>query len=75
MKTLKEQIAEAKYEISQRREAIKVYERLVTFLEEQRVNCDHEWDAGVKGWEHEGVHCVKCGINDQYAATLKRMKK
>lgn len=75
MATLKEQIAEAKYEISQRREAIKVYERLVIFLEGLRVDCEHEWDAGVKGWEHEGVSCVKCGINDQYAATLKRMQQ
>ena len=73
MKTLLEQIKEAKYEISQRQEAIKVYERALKFLEGQRVYCEHEWDAGVKGWEHEGVNCVKCGINDQYAKTLEGM--
>lgn len=73
MMTLKEQIAEAKYEISQRQEAIKEYERLVASLERQRVYCEHEWDKGIKGWEHEGVYCVKCGINDQYALTLKKM--
>lgn len=73
MSTLKEQIAEAKYEISQRRNAIKVYEQLVTKLENQRIYCEHEWDKGIKGWEHEGVYCVKCGINDQYASTLRKM--
>lgn len=72
MKNLKAQIADAKYEISQRREAIKVYENLVIFLERQRVNCPHEWDTGIKGWEHEGVYCIHCGINDQYALTLQK---
>jgi len=62
MKTLLEQIKEAKYEISQREEAIKVYQRALEFLEDQRAFCDHEWGEPHKGFEHEGRYCKKCGI-------------
>lgn len=73
MQTLLEKINEAKYEISQRQEAIKAWSNALKFLEEQRAFCDHEWGEPYKGFEHEGCNCVKCGINDQYAPLLKKL--
>ena len=58
MKTLLEQINEAKYEISQREHAIAAWKITLKDLEEQRVHCQHEWDNGVPGCEHEG-HTVR----------------
>ena len=29
--------------------------------------CPHDYDAPVKGYEHEGRNCKHCGVNDQYA--------
>lgn len=73
MQTLLEKINEFKYEISQREEAIKSYKRGILFLEEQRAYCEHEWDAPLKGFEHEGRLCKLCGINDQYAPLHKKI--
>jgi uncharacterized protein Yka (UPF0111/DUF47 family) len=71
MKSLKEQIDEMEYEIRQRKEAIKVYEKAKQKLLDARAHCDHEFQKPIVGYEHEGGYCVKCGINELYAMTLK----
>jgi len=71
--TLKEQIAAANRELAIKRAVVKAAEEQLRLLENSRADCEHEWDGGIKGWEHEGCYCVKCGINDQYAPNHKRM--
>lgn len=75
MKSLKEQIEAKRKEVLAKREEVWREEKILRQLEESRVHCEHEWDKGVKGYEHEGVYCIKCGINDLYADTLKRYLK
>lgn len=38
---------------------------------EERGDCDHEFSAPMKNYEHEGGTCVKCGINEVYACCSK----
>ena len=71
--TLKEKIAAAKKELSAAQKVVKTVEIALRELENIRADCEHEWDQGVLGWEHEGVYCIKCGINDQYAPNHKKM--
>jgi len=47
--------------------------QVIRELEDRRADCIHDWDKGLKGWEHEGRICKQCGINEQYAPTHKRM--
>lgn len=75
MKTIKEKIDDKRKELQQAREAAWRVEKELRLLEESRVDCEHVWDNGVKGYEHEGVHCIKCGINDMYASTLEKYRK
>jgi hypothetical protein len=41
-------------------------------LLDQRMDCDHDFSKPLKGYEHEGGHCVKCGINEVFWACTKR---
>ena len=73
MKTLKEQIDECSYEISQRQFAIELWKTKKLELLDDRAYCDHVWDIPLKKFEHEGRLCVKCGINDIYAETHHKL--
>ena len=73
MLNLKDQIAQARIEISLRENSVAVLKEALHILENSRADCEHIWDKGIKGWEHEGCYCIKCGINDQYAPNLKKM--
>lgn len=70
MLTLKQKIDRVQSEIYSRENLVNILKKQLQGLEDSRAYCVHEWDSGVKGWEHEGCACIKCGINDQYARTL-----
>ena len=40
---------------------------IIAKLEGQRSQCRHIFRPAVKGYEHEGGHCIECGINEVYA--------
>ena len=44
-------------------------------LESARVYCEHTFEPALKGYEHEGGYCTRCGINELYAKTLKDWQK
>lgn len=71
MQTLKQQIEECEYEIRQRQYAIDQYRLKLRSLEVERFDCEHEFTAPIKGYEHEGGTCVKCGINQVHAESRK----
>lgn len=70
--SLKQRIEQTQQKMSANRTELNALEQELRDLDNSRVNCIHEWDTGVKGWEHEGKYCKKCGINDMYAVTLKK---
>ena len=35
-------------------------------LKAQRFECKHDFAPALKGYEHEGGHCKKCGINEVF---------
>jgi len=72
MKTLREQISEVNREISQKKHEIEVLQVELHTLKQQRMHCIHEWGNLLTGYEHEGVLCKKCGINDMYLNILKK---
>lgn len=37
--------------------------------------CPHDYNAPVKGYEHEGRNCKHCGVNDQFAAQAAKNHK
>lgn len=71
--TLLDQITHAQKHLRQLQDRIAEQEQLIRVLEDLRAECNHTWGVPVKGYEHEGVLCTKCGINDMYAPTHKRM--
>jgi hypothetical protein len=73
MMTLLMQIEHARAHLRAMQQRLKEQERLIQELEDLRADCQHEWDEGVKGYEHEGRTCKLCGINELYAPTHKLM--
>ena len=69
--SLKHRIEEMQQELMLKKNAVDVYEKELRILKDSRVHCDYEWDTGIKGYEHEGRYCTKCGINELYMHTLK----
>ena len=64
--TLKDQIDTAqkhRREIAQR---LAEQDAVIRELESYRWECEHEFAPALKGYEHEGGHCTKCGINEVY---------
>jgi DNA repair exonuclease SbcCD ATPase subunit len=72
MLTLKMQIDHAQKQLRMIQERLTEQEHLIRELEDLRADCRHEWDGGVKGYEHEGRTCKLCGINELYAPTHKK---
>jgi hypothetical protein len=73
MLTLKEQIRQAEIELSLRENSVNVLKKALHDLRNTRADCNHEWDQGIKGWEHEGRACILCGVNECFAPELKKM--
>jgi len=70
--TLLMQIQHAQKDLRRIQTRLDEQKALIAELDDLRADCDHEWDNGLPGWEHEGRYCKKCGINDQYAPTHKK---
>ena len=72
--TLKAQINEKRAEYSAVAQRTAQIRDELLQLENSRADCDHKWDDGVTGYEHEGRYCTECGINELYAPTLALLK-
>jgi len=68
--SLKDEIEAKRKEIAALEQSIGDRKRELTALENSRVKCAHTFSAAVRGYEHEGGHCTKCGINQLHADTL-----
>lgn len=73
MPTLLMEIEHAQKHLRAMQQRVKEQEQVIQELEDLRAECKHEWDEGVKGYEHEGRTCKQCGINELYAPTHKQM--
>jgi hypothetical protein len=64
--TLKDQIEHAekrRREIAQR---LAEQDAVIAELKFYRFECEHDFAPALKGYEHEGGHCTKCGINEVF---------
>lgn len=64
MVSLKMQIEHAHKHRREIAKRLKEQDDLIKELESYRWECNHEFSAPLKGYEHEGGHCTKCGINE-----------
>lgn len=63
--TIKEQMDQLQRDIMEHRHAIAQLKEQYDRLYADRVHgCQHVWGEALKGYEHEGVTCTLCGIND-----------
>lgn len=72
--SLKQQILYAEQRVREAEDELQRRKDQVRILSAKRVDCKHEFDAPMKGYEHEGGYCIQCGINELYARTLARQK-
>lgn len=66
MITLLDQINQAektRWELAKR---LAEQDAVIAELKSYRFECDHDFAPALKGYEHEGGHCRKCGINEVY---------
>lgn len=61
--TLIDEINGAKITLRELQRAVAQQQARIKELEYSRFDCDHEWGQPIKNYEHEGEHCIKCGIN------------
>lgn len=73
--SLKDEIEAKRKEIASLEQAISDRKRELTALENSRVNCEHSYDLPARHYEHEGSHCIKCGINELHADMLSRDRR
>lgn len=73
MSSLLERITKVKEEINSLKNETHIKETNLKFLENLRVHCPHEFSKPLENYEHEGGTCIKCGINELYAHTLKML--
>ena len=52
-----------RHEIARR---LKDQDTLINELRAMRFKCDHDFAPAIMGYEHEGGHCKKCGINEVF---------
>ena len=67
-----------KYAEKQRREIAKrlaEQDAVIAELKSYRLECDHTFAPALKGYEHEGGHCTKCGINEVFWEHNKKETK
>lgn len=71
MISLKDQIEHAEKTRIEMSKRLIEQAQLIAELKSYRWDCDHEFAPALKGYEHEGGHCIKCGINEVYWACNK----
>lgn len=63
------QLGELKLQLQQ---TLRSIDSKITELHNERFNgCQHEFSKPVPGYEHEGGHCLHCGINEVYYLSNK----
>ncbi len=70
--SLKMQIETAEKHYAQTMQRLKEQEEMIDELKSWRFECDHDFLPALKGYEHEGGHCKKCGINEVFWAHNKK---
>jgi hypothetical protein len=64
--TLLERIEYAEKQRREIAERLAEQDAVIAELKSYRFECDHDFASALKGYEHEGGHCIKCGINAVY---------
>lgn len=64
--TLKEQIEHAEKKRREIAQRLAEQDAVIAELKSYRFECDHNFAPALKGYEHEGGHCIKCGINEVF---------
>jgi hypothetical protein len=62
--SLKDQIDYAEKQVREQEEKLELLYGVVKELKSYRSECRHIFSAPLKGYEHEGGYCTKCGINE-----------
>ena len=68
---LKDEIKAAEEKVMQARRALNDAMHELRLAELRRAECEHDFTPAVRGFEHEGGYCKKCGINQVYAECQK----
>jgi hypothetical protein len=66
MVTLLDQINHAEKHRREIAKRLAEQDAAIAALKFYRFECDHDFAPALKGYEHEGGHCTKCGINEVY---------
>lgn len=66
MITLLDRIEHAKKQRREIAQRLAEQDAVIAELNAYRFECDHDFAPAPKGYEHEGGHCVKCGINEVF---------
>ena len=72
MTSLLQQITSAERERRAILRQLMEQEHLIDELKALRFECDHDFAPAYPGYEHEGGHCTKCGINEVYWLSNKK---
>ena len=66
MITLLDQINHAEKKRREMAQRLAEQDAMIMELKSYRFECDHDFAPAFPGYEHEGGHCKKCGINEVY---------
>ena len=66
MYTLLDQINTAEKKRREIAQRLMEQDAMIAELKSYRFECDHDFAPALKGYEHEGGHCTKCGINEVF---------
>lgn len=72
--TLLDQINYAEKTRHQIAQRLMEQDELLAELRALRFECDHDFAPALPGYEHEGGHCKKCGINEVFWACNRPRK-
>ena len=66
MITLLDQINTAEKKRREIAQRLAEQDAVIAELKSYRFECVHDFAPALKGYEHEGGHCTKCGINEVF---------
>lgn len=72
MESIYQQLTQLELLKGQMQKALQDIQNKIFDLKQDRINaCHHEFSKPVPGYEHEGGHCLHCGINEVYYLSNK----
>ena len=74
MNTLLDQIEDAEKTRREIAKRLAEQDAVIMELKARRFSCKHDFAPAWPGYEHEGGHCRKCGINEVYWECNKERK-